>query len=64
MNKGYSFQEVAINMNITYKTVTTHKYLIMRKFCLRNDYDLFRFFRQAEPKKRNLIITVNASTKA
>lgn len=43
LNEGYSFQEIATNMNITYKTVTAHKYLIMRKFCLRNDYDLFRF---------------------
>ena len=50
LNKGYSFQEVAINMNITYKTVTTHKYLIMRKFCLRNDYDLFRFLGRLNQK--------------
>ncbi|EPF0314711.1 helix-turn-helix transcriptional regulator [Enterobacter chuandaensis] len=50
LNKGYSFQEVATNMNITYKTVTTHKYLIMRKFCLRNDYDLFRFLGRLNQK--------------
>lgn len=40
---GHSLQEVATNMNITYKSVTAHKYLIMRKFCLRTDYELFRF---------------------
>ncbi|WP_320733152.1 helix-turn-helix transcriptional regulator [Enterobacter roggenkampii] len=50
LNKGYSFQEVATNMNITYKTVTAHKYLIMRKFCLRNDYDLFRFLGRLNQK--------------
>ncbi|VAL06799.1 helix-turn-helix transcriptional regulator [Enterobacter kobei] len=50
LNEGYSFQEVATKMNITYKTVTVHKYLIMRKFSLRNDYDLFRFFGRLSQK--------------
>lgn len=41
--RGRSVQEVAAEMNVAYKTVAAHKYMVMRKFSLKNDYDLFRF---------------------
>lgn len=40
---GRSVQQVATEMNVTYKTIAAHKYFVMRKFNLKNDYQLFRF---------------------
>lgn len=41
--QGRSIHQVAKNMNINYKTVTAHKYMVMHKFSLKSDYDLLRF---------------------
>lgn len=40
---GNSVKDVARILNINYKTVAAHKYTVMRKFSLKNDYELFRF---------------------
>ena len=41
--QGRSVQEVATSLHISYKTVASHKYNVMRKFSLKNDQELFRF---------------------
>ena len=41
--QGRSVHQVAKKMKINYKTVTAHKYLVMHKFNLKSDYDLYRF---------------------
>lgn len=41
--RGCTVKQVAKNMNINYKTVTAHKYLVMHKFNLKSDCDLLRF---------------------
>jgi len=41
--KGRSLHQIARNMNIAYKTVAAHKYMVMRKFSLKGDNDLLRF---------------------
>ena len=41
--QGRTVHQVAKYMNINYKTVTAHKYLVMHKFNLKSDYDLYRF---------------------
>lgn len=40
---GNTVKDVARMLNINYKTVAAHKYIVMRKFSLKNDYELFRF---------------------
>lgn len=40
LNKGLSFTQIAQVLNISEKTVFTHKYMIMQKFDIRNDYEL------------------------
>ena len=40
---GKSVPQIASEMRISDKTVYTHKYIAMRKFNLRNDYELVRF---------------------
>ncbi|WP_039029619.1 helix-turn-helix transcriptional regulator [Leclercia adecarboxylata] len=40
---GNTVKEVANVLNINYKTAAAHKYIVMRKFSLKNDYELFRF---------------------
>lgn len=40
---GNTVKDVAMMLNINYKTVAAHKYIVMRKFSLKNDYELFRF---------------------
>jgi DNA-binding CsgD family transcriptional regulator len=39
----HSVKDVAENMCVNYKTISAHKYIVMRKFRLKNDYDLFHF---------------------
>lgn len=48
--QGRSVKEVATKMNINYKTVTAHKYIVMRKFSLKSDYDLLRFIDRLRDK--------------
>lgn len=38
--KGLSVMEIAHELNISDKTVFSHKYMLMQKFDLRNDYEL------------------------
>lgn len=52
---GRSIQEVAIDMNVTYKTVAAHKYIVMRKLSLKNDYDLFRFLGKLREKSGSVL---------
>lgn len=52
---GRSVQEVATNMKVSYKTVTAHKYVVMRKFNLKNDYDLFRFLGKLREKSGSVL---------
>lgn len=40
---GNTVKDVARILNISYKTVAAHKYYVMRKFSLKNDYELIRF---------------------
>lgn len=48
--QGYSVKDIAFNMSVSHKTVFTHKYQVMRKFGLKNDYDLFRFLSMLHAK--------------
>lgn len=41
--RGSSLHHIARMMNVSYKTVAAHKYIVMRKFSLKNDYELLRF---------------------
>lgn len=50
---GNSIKEVAEILNISYKTVAAHKYVVMRNYCLRNDYDLFRFLDMMHEKSES-----------
>ncbi|EPG2868344.1 helix-turn-helix domain-containing protein [Klebsiella pneumoniae] len=38
--EGMSVQQIADELMISEKTVYAHKYMVMRKFNLRNDYEL------------------------
>lgn len=40
---GKSVAQIADELNVSDKTIFTHKYLVMRKFNLENDYELQRF---------------------
>ncbi|MGF6100545.1 response regulator transcription factor [Enterobacter sp. A4] len=48
--QGRSVQEVATSLHISYKTVASHKYNVMRKFSLKNDHELFRFLSMLSQK--------------
>ncbi|MDY0923345.1 helix-turn-helix transcriptional regulator [Leclercia sp. CFBP8987] len=41
--RGLSIQEIAIMLRVTYKTVAAQKYVVMRKYSLKNDHDLLHF---------------------
>jgi DNA-binding CsgD family transcriptional regulator len=48
--QGRSAHQVAKKMNINYKTVAAHKYIVMHKFRLKSDYDLLRFLKMLRDK--------------
>lgn len=53
LHQGNTVKEIAELLHINYKTVATHKYCVMRKFCLKNDHDLFRFLRMLSKKSES-----------
>lgn len=55
--KGSSVHHIARMMNVSYKTVTAHKYIVMRKFGLKNDCELFKLLgRLKERSKTRLFL--------
>ncbi|WP_421512490.1 LuxR C-terminal-related transcriptional regulator (plasmid) [Enterobacter sp. JS8-1] len=53
--KGNSIHEIAADMNVTYKTVMAHKYIVMKKFGLKNDYELCTLFGRMQERFRKLV---------
>lgn len=49
---GNSIDHIARMMNVSYKTVTTHKYSMMNKFGLKNDCELFRFLGRLKERSK------------
>lgn len=50
--KGSSIQQIANGMKLSHKTVAAHKYIVMRKFGLKNDYELLRLFDKLEERNK------------
>lgn len=51
--KGRSVMEIANELNISDKTVFTHKYMLMKKFDLRTDYELIVLLNRLAEKDRS-----------
>jgi DNA-binding NarL/FixJ family response regulator len=54
--RGNSVAQIAERLNISEKTVSSHKYQMMRKFNLSNDYELFVFLKML--KEQNVILNI------
>ncbi|WP_148243122.1 helix-turn-helix transcriptional regulator [Enterobacter asburiae] len=52
--RGLSVVQIARAMKISDKTVFTHKYIMMQKFNLRNDFELMALIRKMMEKKSHL----------
>uniref|UniRef100_S0DEB6 Putative transcriptional regulator n=1 Tax=termite gut metagenome TaxID=433724 RepID=S0DEB6_9ZZZZ len=50
---GKSIVQIAHELNVSDKTIFTHKYLVMKKFNLENDYELQRFMQVLARKSVN-----------
>lgn len=48
--KGKTMHRIAGELNVSSKTVSSHKYVVMNKFNLSNDYDLLKFLNRLKDK--------------